>query len=876
MSTLTRLFVCFLVSFLVPEIYADVNPDGSFSHTIPIEIPNGRNGLQPKLALNYNSNSGNGAIGVGWSLSGLPAITRMNYGNGINYGRVGFPADTYAGPEGRLIELGSGTGIYHSETESWSRYEAIGNCGNGPCSWKVTDRNGLVYHYGLTTNSRIIAKDANNNDINSGAVRVWALERVEDLNGNFYEVTYKKDAGLFYDSGQYYPEKISYTLGNGISKNYAISFFYDETGRPDKEISFATSAYVKTNWRLTKIAMDYQSTCFLVFTCADRIKSLVLTYENGNNIISSQFVTLQELDAATNQVSWVMFEWHAGESQYNSPANWSFPAGVTGINSGTNYPRWTDTSGNGDHNNLIDMNGDGKPDRVFHYNYVTNTPGLWVALSNGAGFSTPTNWSFPEGVTGVNSGTNYPRWANPDGSGDYNNLIDMNGDGKPDRVFHYNYVTNTPGLWVALNNGAGFSTPANWSFPEGVTGINSGTNYPRWTNSNRSGDFNNLIDMNGDGRPDRVFHYNYATNTPGLWVAINKTAGRKLTKITDLNLAVRNITYTNFLQPTGTICTTPCTSPDSSSLTYTNGIPNASPRYVVTQVTTTSNMDLDGAAGNDTQVTKYEYFNGRVTNGFVHERTNLGFEKIKTIDQNSGKYTITTYRQDKPFHGLASVTRNYLGSGELITEHLNAMPVQYLCDETGCVYDAAKQAHPAKPRQLRYMGETETRTFENGTLVARKQDEVMQYDAYGNALAIRTWVSSNWNHRAIFKFYNYINHITSTERAIGLAYSETTCLTASPCVENSANFTSGSLSYFDNLPLGQVGANHLLTKKETFVSTGITAGTQTGVWAPETFTYAANGLIASKTDATGVVTAFTYDTGDYYQYPESVSRSHGG
>ena len=328
MSTLTRLFACCLVSFLVPAIYAEVNPDGSFSHTIPIEIPAGRNGLQPKLALTYNSNGGNGIIGVGWSLSGLPAITRMNFGNGINYGRAGFPADTYVGPEGRLIEMGSGTGIYHTETESWSKYEAIGNCGNGPCSWKVTDRNGLVYHYGFTANSRIIAKDANNNQINSGAVRVWALERVEDHNGNYYEITYKKDAGLLYDNGQYYPEKISYTLGNGVSKNYAISFFYDETGRPDKEISFAQSAYVKTNWRLSKIAVDYQSSCFLIFTCADRVRSYSLSYETASNVFSSRLIGWQELNAQNTAYSTLQFIGGGGETSFGPASNWTFTAGI--------------------------------------------------------------------------------------------------------------------------------------------------------------------------------------------------------------------------------------------------------------------------------------------------------------------------------------------------------------------------------------------------------------------------------------------------------------------------------------------------------------------------------------------------------------------
>ena len=50
-----------------------VTGTGAFS--VPLPISPGRAGFQPSLALSYDSGSGNGPFGLGWSVS-LPAITR--------------------------------------------------------------------------------------------------------------------------------------------------------------------------------------------------------------------------------------------------------------------------------------------------------------------------------------------------------------------------------------------------------------------------------------------------------------------------------------------------------------------------------------------------------------------------------------------------------------------------------------------------------------------------------------------------------------------------------------------------------------------------------------------------------------------------------
>ncbi len=49
---------------------------GQASYQIPIDLPPGRNGIRPKVSLSYNSQSGNGIAGVGWSLNAGSAISR--------------------------------------------------------------------------------------------------------------------------------------------------------------------------------------------------------------------------------------------------------------------------------------------------------------------------------------------------------------------------------------------------------------------------------------------------------------------------------------------------------------------------------------------------------------------------------------------------------------------------------------------------------------------------------------------------------------------------------------------------------------------------------------------------------------------------------
>ena len=105
-----------------------VTESGSASYNIPIALPPGTAGMQPSLSLDYNSQGGNGLLGVGWSLNGLSTISRCpqtqaqdGVRGSVNYDNN----DRYCMEGQRLIAISGAYGAsgteYRTEIESYNR-----------------------------------------------------------------------------------------------------------------------------------------------------------------------------------------------------------------------------------------------------------------------------------------------------------------------------------------------------------------------------------------------------------------------------------------------------------------------------------------------------------------------------------------------------------------------------------------------------------------------------------------------------------------------------------------------------------------------------------------------------------------------------------
>lgn len=235
------------------------NPGGSMNLQYPIEVPPGRNGVQPSLAFTYNSSATNGWLGMGWDLrvSSIELDTRFGvprYDDALD--RV----DRYTLDGDRLVVAPGGDNnnfVRRVEGRFDKIHRNLTTIGSKSCvtSWTVTDKQGVVYTYGGSGAALVQPGEACN-------VSRWGLSKVQDAFGNQMLVSYFTDsnpaAGEPFTA--LYPEQITYTSHVGapvLAAAYRVKFVRDAGNvRQDVVISGRAGFQERTRFRLDHVDVE--------------------------------------------------------------------------------------------------------------------------------------------------------------------------------------------------------------------------------------------------------------------------------------------------------------------------------------------------------------------------------------------------------------------------------------------------------------------------------------------------------------------------------------------------------------------------------------------------------------------------------------------
>ena len=240
------------------------NNSGTANLSYPIEIPAGRQGMQPNLALTYSSGGGNGWLGVGWDIP-IPSITVETRWGVPRYDRDK-ESEVYVYEGEQLVTMDGSCRFREMphRTNQWTdrqdldqdgherfyprrneAFDSIVRHGNGPDSywWSVTHKNGVTDYYGKyaldagVDNRCVLRKTDNVARNDRGAIAHWVLAESVDPDGNSVRYYYKIDYNRGTEDGswgkQIYIDSISYTCRTTQNQTQDENGEYseDEIGR---------------------------------------------------------------------------------------------------------------------------------------------------------------------------------------------------------------------------------------------------------------------------------------------------------------------------------------------------------------------------------------------------------------------------------------------------------------------------------------------------------------------------------------------------------------------------------------------------------------------------------------------------------------------
>ena len=498
---------------------------GRFTYSVPIRVPPGRQGSEPKLALGYNSAAGNGWCGVGWMLN-VGSIQRDNRaGVPLQWHQAimgspshpftleyNLPSYAYDDTKGFVSSFGSGGAlvrvsapgenpqIYRQQVDTtFLTYSYFTNDNH----WEVIDKGGTTYYFGESVAGRMENTNTNWTPHAGASTYRWALERVLDVNGNETFLKYLNDAGSLYLTNITYNANTNSPV---LPATHEIDFVLGD--RSDKGISFLSGYRVEARKLLKEIQIKAGGA---------NVRKYVLNYAASPSSLRSLLVSVTEYGSDfSTALPPATFSYQTKPFAFGAVTNWGTLYSQGQTSSPWNCIRGVD--GNNDtHVMMCDIDADGLPDRVersasspFNFDY-------WAERNTGASITNLLrqpfgggSWPEPYKLGALDTqGQTGAGWASPvsiNGDGaTIADLFDINGDSYPDRVMR-KVATPFTSFYVQLNTGYPYTVGTTNTFSSAVLWTNVDdyeTDNADWL-SVRFKTVTDMIDMNGDGLPDRV------------------------------------------------------------------------------------------------------------------------------------------------------------------------------------------------------------------------------------------------------------------------------------------------------------------------------------------------------------------------------------
>ncbi|MCA9941945.1 MAG: hypothetical protein KC449_00620, partial [Anaerolineales bacterium] len=221
---------------------------GAVTYSYPIEVPPGRNGLQPNVSLSYSSrvldghihDPEEGAIGTGWSLAEIKIV---RVGVKLRFDAGNLP-ETYHPDKFRLVFNGSGYELYPDGSTSGNdvryyvkdapgmfverHYDAANTATDG-LYWVVITPDGTRYRLGRTDDSEeyqtapyhyYITVDGHGGHSGYTSAIAWNVDTVTDPFGNqmtYHYYTRTTNESIGYWDGTYWQNKVITTRSSRIA-----------------------------------------------------------------------------------------------------------------------------------------------------------------------------------------------------------------------------------------------------------------------------------------------------------------------------------------------------------------------------------------------------------------------------------------------------------------------------------------------------------------------------------------------------------------------------------------------------------------------------------------------------------------------------------